>query len=346
VSVTLHDLWFGTDATARLGRVALTPLAWLYRGATTARNALFDMGLLPAHATAIPAISVGNLTVGGTGKTPFAAYLVSELLTRGARPCIVLRGYGGDEEQVHRILTPGLRVVVGADRVRAIAEAASQGCDVAVLDDAFQHRHAARVVDMVLVSADVPWSERLLPAGPLRESPRALRRASLLVITCKAASPGRGEELAQRLTRGATPPVAVALLRPHALVPVGRSGEAHSLDALRDRRVLVVAGVGDPKAFVHQLEAVGAHPIPMLFPDHHRYSAADVMGLTARAAGADLVVCTLKDAVKLEALWPDNGPALHYVSQRVELMSGAGHVQAALDRVLAARAPFLSPTAG
>lgn len=344
--MVLEHLWFGDDAGARLGRAALAPLAWLYQGVTTARNALFDAGLLPTRATAIPAISVGNLTVGGTGKTPFAAYLVGELLTRGARPGIVLRGYGGDEEQVHRILTPGLHVVVGADRVRAIAEAASRGCDVAVLDDAFQHRRAARVEDVVLVSADVPWSDRLLPAGPLRESPHALRRASLLVITCKTASPERAQELAHRLIRRASLPVAVAQLRPHALVQVGRSGEAHSLELLRDRRVLVVAGVGDPKAFVHQLEAAGAHPIPVLFPDHYRYSAADVTGLSARAAEADFAVCTLKDAVKLAALWPDNGPALHYVSQRVELVSGEGHVQAALDRVLAARAPLLSPTAG
>lgn len=344
--MTLEHLWFSDDPGARLGRSALAPFAWVYRGVTTVRNALFDTGLLRTNATAIPAISVGNLTVGGTGKTPFAAYLVGELLTRGAKPCIVLRGYGGDEERVHRILTPGVRVVVGADRVRAIAEGASSGCDVAVLDDAFQHRRAARVEDVVLVSADVPWADRLLPTGPLRESSRGLRRASLLVITCKAASPRRAEELGQRLTRGATPPVAVALLRPHALVPVGPSGDVHPLEALRDRRVLVVAGVGDPKAFVHQLEAVGARPTPILFPDHHPYSAADVAALRARAAGADFVVCTLKDAVKLDVLWPDNGPALHYVSQRVELMSGAGHVQAALDRVLAARAPSLSPTAG
>lgn len=346
MSDTLDHLWFGHDARARLGRAALAPVAWLYEGVTTARNALFDAGLLPARRTAIPAICVGNLTVGGTGKTPFAAYLAGELLARGARPCIVLRGYGGDEEQVHRVLTPGLHVVVGADRVRAIAEGASLGCDVAVLDDAFQHRRAARMADVVLVSADAPWSDRLLPAGPLRESTRALRRASLLVITCKVASLDRAYELAQRLTLGAMPPVAVARLQPHALVPVMRSGAAYALEALRGQRVLAVAGVGDPKAFVHQLEAVGARPTPALFPDHHRYSAADVAALISRATGADFIVCTLKDAVKLEVLWPDNGPALHYVSQRVELMSGAGHVQATLDRVLAARAPLLSPTAG
>jgi tetraacyldisaccharide 4'-kinase len=230
--------------------------------------------------------------------------------------------------------------------VRTIAEAAVHGCDVAVLDDAFQHRRVARVEDVVLVSADVPWVNQLLPAGPLREPPGAIRRASLLVITCKAASPEQAHELARRLTRGGAPPAAVAALRPHALVRIGSLHEVRPTDVLRDRRVLLVAGIGNPKAFVHQLEAVGAQPVSALFPDHHRYTAADVEALIARARGTEFVVCTLKDAVKLEALWPDKGPALHYVSQRVELVSGEGHVQSALDRVLAARAPSLRPTAG
>jgi len=344
--VRLERLWYGTDPGARLGRAALAPLSWAYRGVTGARNALYDAGLLRTEATAIPAISVGNLTVGGTGKTPFAAFLVGELLTRGARPCVALRGYGGDEELVHRILSPGVPVVVGVDRVRAMADAAARGCDVAVLDDAFQHRRAARVEDVLLASADIPWSGRLLPAGPLREPASAIGRASLLVITCKAASPEQGHELGRRLTATGGPPVAVALLQPHALARAGLPGELLPLGVLRDRRVLVVAGIGNPKALVHQLEHLGARLIPAVFPDHHRYSAADVKGLVARAAGADFVVCTLKDAVKLGALWPDKGPALNYVSQRVELVSGEGHVQSALDRALAARAPTLSPTAG
>lgn len=342
----LERLWYGDDAAARAGRAALAPLSWLYRAVSGARNALYDAGLLRTNDTPIPAISVGNLTVGGTGKTPVAAYLVGELLSRGATPCVALRGYGGDEERVHRILTPRVPVVVGADRVRSIRDAAEQGCDVAVLDDAFQHRRVTRVEDLVLVSADVPWVNQLLPAGPLREPPGAIRRATLLVITCKAASPERAHELARRLTRGGGPPAAVAALRPHALVRIGLPHELLPIDVLRDRRVLLVAGIGNPKAFVHQLETLGAFPVPAFFPDHHRYTAADVESLIARARGTECVVCTLKDAVKLEALWPDNGPALHYVSQRVELVSGEGHVQAALDRVLSARAPSLRPTAG
>jgi tetraacyldisaccharide 4'-kinase len=339
--VHLERLWYGSDVGARLGRAALGPFSWAYRAIAGARNACFDVGLLRTRSTAIPAISVGNLTVGGTGKTPFAAYLVVELLTRGAKPCVVLRGYGGDEEQVHRKLTPQAPVVVGADRVAAIAEGAARGCDVAVLDDAFQHRRAARVENVVLVSADVPWVDRLLPAGPLREPVRALRRASLLVITCKAASTDRAQELAQRLTADNDTPVAIAMLRPHALVRVGAPGDRlpsicwKSLARARRRRDQIKLLCTNSRRW--------ARTQSVLFPDHHHYTAADVKALIA-CRRDHFVVCTLRRGEARARC--QTRPTLNYVSQRVELVSGEGHVQAALDRVLAARAPILSPTAG
>lgn len=342
----IERVWYGTDAAARLGRTVLTPLGWIWRGAVGARNALYDRGVLRAMPTTLPALSVGNLSAGGTGKTPFASYVAGALVARGARPCIVLRGYGGDEERVHRALQPGVPVVVDSDRARGIAAGSMQGCDVAVLDDAFQHRRVRRIVDVVLVSADVPWVEQTLPAGPLREPPAALQRASLIVVTSKAASVEQANAIASRVGRAHGIPVTSVRLQAHALVQPGSSDDPVAPAVLRGRRVLVVAGIGDPKALLRQLEAFGAVPSTAFFPDHHRYTAADVTSLTTRAAGVDYVVCTLKDAVKLQHLWPDKAPALVYVSQRVELMSGEGHLQAALDRLLAARTPILSTTAG
>lgn len=184
----IERLWAGDDGMAAAVRVALAPAAAMYGAVVAARNARFDRGtgVLPV---ACPAISVGNLTVGGTGKTPVAAWCARALQAAGARPAIVLRGYGDDEWRVHALLTPGVVVVRDADRVRGIATAAAAGADCVVLDDAFQHRRAARVTDLVLLSADA-WTShvRLLPAGPYREPLRALRRASLVVITVKAAS--------------------------------------------------------------------------------------------------------------------------------------------------------------
>ena len=342
----IDRVWYGSDAVARASRAALTPLSWIWRGSIGARNALYDLGVLRTVVPAVPTLSVGNLSTGGTGKTPFATYLVGQLLARGARPGIVLRGYGGDEERVHRLLTPGVPVLVGADRIRAIGQARAAGCDVAVLDDAFQHRRAGRMVDIVLVSADVPWVERLLPAGPLREPVTSLQRASLLVITCKAAAERDALALTHRLVGHHDLPVTLVRLQAHALVPVQSPGETIALDVLRHRRVLVVAGIGNPKALLRQLEAHGAVVTASFYPDHHQYSGADVQSVLARAAGVDFVVCTLKDAVKLQSLWPDKGRPLLYVSQRVELMNGEGHLETALDRLVAARPHSFSTTAG
>src|SRR3954470_7648563 len=119
-----------------------------------ARDILYDAGWLPAAATSIPAVSIGNLTVGGTGKTPIAAWVARGLALRGAHPAVILRGYGDDEPLVHARLNPDIPVVTGADRVVTVNEAARRGADIAVLDDAFQHRRVQRMADLVLVSAD------------------------------------------------------------------------------------------------------------------------------------------------------------------------------------------------
>src|SRR5690348_7442624 len=137
---------------------------------------------MTTHDPVLPTLSVGNVTVGGTGKTPVAAWIAAELIDRGARPAIVLRGYGDDEPLVHARLNPDVPVIVAPDRLEGIARAAASGADVAVLDDAFQHRRAQRTADIVLVSAE-RWTRtpRLLPAGPWRESLRALRRTSMIL---------------------------------------------------------------------------------------------------------------------------------------------------------------------
>ncbi|MGI9091261.1 MAG: tetraacyldisaccharide 4'-kinase, partial [Gemmatimonadaceae bacterium] len=174
----VEDVWYGDGARARLARTVLMPASWLYHGVTAIRNTLYNIGLARTHSSPIPVISVGNLTVGGTGKTPFTAHLVHLLSEMGRRPAIVMRGYGGDEKLLHERLNPGIRVYVSPDRAAGVALAAAKGADVVVLDDAFQHRRAARCLDVVLVSAE-QWRDdlKILPAGPLRESFTGLRRA-------------------------------------------------------------------------------------------------------------------------------------------------------------------------
>jgi tetraacyldisaccharide 4'-kinase len=325
----VERIWFGDSPAERLIRGALTPAAALYRAATVVRNALYDRGVLRARLAPIPALSVGNLSVGGTGKTPVAAWLATQLAERGARPAIVLRGYGGDEPLVHERLAPRARIVVARDRVEGMRIAADSGADCAVLDDAFQHRRAARVADVVLVSAD-RWtgSVRLLPAGPWREGLGALARATLLLVTRKMADLSRAESLAARLAPAGLPH-AVAHLAPTGLA----SGQSvMPLSSLDGRAVLVVAGIGHPELFARQVEAFGARARTAFYPDHHAYTRVEVARLVERAAGGAWVVCTLKDHVKLAPLWPPDGPPLWYVSQHVALEAG----QPALENLLAA----------
>jgi tetraacyldisaccharide 4'-kinase len=340
-------VWYDDDALARAARLALAPLSLIYRAASAARGAMFDAGLAPAHRTAIPAISIGNLTVGGTGKTPVSAWIAGALRTRGARPGIVLRGYGDDEPKVHAVLNPDVPVIVEPDRVAGVAAAARQGCDLAVLDDAFQHRRAHRVLDIVLLAADRwPTNPRALPAGPFRELPPALARASHAFVTRKAADAATAERVASiaaRFVPGAR--IAILALVPDAL-HAWSGDEALPLDVLGGARVLAISAIGDPRAFRRQLESLGASVVEAAFPDHHAFTSHEAETLARRAEGYDLVVCTLKDAVKLGPLWPRVAPACRYLSQGVRAERGREAVDHLLDAALTARASTSQHSAG
>ena len=180
-------LWGG------LASVLAAGPALLFGAVVRVRNALYDRGWLPARRAPLPVVSVGNLTVGGTGKTPVAAWIVRRLSERGHRPALVSRGYGRDELALHGRWNPAVPVVASPDRAGAAREAARRGADVAVLDDGFQHRRLARDADVVLLAAEERFPGRMLPAGPYREPSRALRRADLIVVTRKAAPESAAE---------------------------------------------------------------------------------------------------------------------------------------------------------
>jgi tetraacyldisaccharide 4'-kinase len=334
----VEAVWNSDAPWAAASRAALAPVSIAWRGASWMRNALYERDILRAEQSPIPVVSIGNLAVGGTGKTPMAAWMANALMARGARPAIVMRGYGDDEPQVHRLINPDVPVVVNADRVAAVHDAAAQRRDIAILDDGFQHRRLARQEDIVLVSSD-RWHEpiRLLPAGPWREPPSALSRASLVIVTRKAADAASAQSLMQRLSKlTSTGMGAVATLSPDSLHDVA-SGDVRPLSGLAGRRVLVVAGIGDPDSFVLQLQGAGAIVELRRFPDHHVYQSADIAQLARDAGAFDHILCTLKDAVKLGSRWPREGQPLWYVSLRCEIEVGGADVSAVLDRVLAAR---------
>ena len=334
----LERVWWGHGAGARAARTALLPLSALYAGLVRARGALYDSGVLARHSLPLPAVSVGNLSVGGTGKTPIASWIARTLREGGATPSIVLRGYGDDEPLVHERLAPDVPVVVGADRVEAAARAMAAGADAIVLDDAFQHRRAHRDVDLVLVSAERWTGEvRVLPAGPWREPASALARASMILVTRKAATAPAAAAVADELRHLApTSEIGIVALLPEAIVDV-QTGSQHPLATLAGTAVLAIAAIGDPRSFFEQLEQQGIAAESAVFPDHHAFTSADIERLAMRAERAGAAVCTLKDAVKLSTGWPRQAPPLWYVSQRVSIERGAGVLAALLDRIHLAR---------
>jgi tetraacyldisaccharide 4'-kinase len=335
-----ESIWTGRGKSARAARLLLSPLEMAYRGVVSARGWMYDSGLFPVEGFSVPVVSVGNLSVGGTGKTPVAAWIARTLTERGVKPGIVLRGYGGDETIVHERLNTGVPVVVASDRTRGIRDAIAQGVDVVVLDDAFQHRRASRDADVLLVDAD-SWSGsvRLLPAGPWRESLRSARRASLVVITRKTADKAM-VDAARRAVAAAAPhvPIAVAHLAPGELRSTS-TGQTLPLHAIRGADLTAIAAIARPESFFTQLTELGAVVRPHSFADHHSFTRKEARLLAAQAGSSDFVVCTLKDAVKLESIWPAEGGSLWYVSQRLRFEDGQSHIDRMLDNLLSSARP-------
>lgn len=305
----MRRLWRRRSLKARAARVALLPLSGVYGAAMALRSTWYRLGLARARSLPLPAIAVGNLSVGGTGKTPLAAWIASYCIDAGRRPGILLRGYGRDEVMVHRRLVPDAIVVADADRIAGANLAKSQGASVLVLDDAFQRLDTARDLNIAVLAVEQARLPRwTLPAGPWRESRGALSRADLLVVTRKRADAEAAEALSERLAaRWPKTPVAVARLALTGLTGM-RSGAALPLQALRGQRIVAAAGIADPESFAVQVRASGATVQLAAYQDHHEYDAQDVARLMQAVAGASYLVVTEKDAVKLRAVWPSDSP--------------------------------------
>ena len=296
----------------------LWPLALLYRLVVQAWGFLYHSGLLPSYRAAVPVISVGNLTVGGTGKTPVTDLVVKQLLARGLRVAVVSRGYGGnfagtvgvvasgdgrllmtaraagDEPCLLARRNPSLQVFVARQRARGVRAAEAAGAQVVVLDDGFQHLAVQRDFDIVLLDSRAPTGNgQLLPVGPLREPISALRRADLLVMTH---AEGAG---------GAELPFAGPLLRcRHRLADrlLTLAGEPQPWSVLAGRQVVAFAGIARPDDFFDALRGRGVEPVATLaLQDHQDYTGMALNQLLQLCDNQKLLLTTEKDAVKLRA---------------------------------------------
>jgi tetraacyldisaccharide 4'-kinase len=287
-------------------RIVETP----YTLVVLSRNRRYDRDHTAIHRVSVPVISVGNLTLGGTGKTPLVKWLARRLLDSGARVALVSRGYGATaDEQNDEALElaqalPDVPHVQNRDRVagaqRAIAEFHPQ---VLLLDDGFQHRRLARDLDIVLLDALEPFGfEHVFPRGTLREPLAGLARANIICLSrADAVSPVERESIRTRVAQFA--PQATWCELAHAPTNlVNASGEIQPLESLAGQRIAAFCAIGNPNGFVRTLTTLKCKDVSMCeFSDHHIYSADDLSQISAKAArwGAQAVVCTQKDLVKI-----------------------------------------------
>jgi tetraacyldisaccharide 4'-kinase len=324
----------------------------------TLRGKLHDRGWLPFARLEVPVISVGNLSAGGTGKTPFVLMLLGELAARGRRVGVLSRGYRApegegtinDEGELLARACPDLLQVQNPDRVAGGYALIERGAEVIVLDDGFQHRRLRRDLDLVLVDATRPWGlpvpdggprdlppvRALLPRGLLREKPTALRRADAIVVTrSDQVDPALLEALeAELFALAPGKPLLIAEHRPVALRTAG--GSRLELASLAGREVDLVSGIGNPEAFeatVVRLGAiVGEH---RCFPDHHEYAPLDLEGLGEEGRR---IITTAKDVVKLER--GDRSPEVSVLEIELLVVRGKPVLEALLDALPPGRLRF------
>jgi tetraacyldisaccharide 4'-kinase len=328
-----------------------------YRGLLGTRDWLYALGVLKCRRLGCPVVSVGNLTVGGTGKTPAVELAVRTLIDLGHRPAVLSRGYGrrthgiqivadtasirldaeegGDEPFLLARRLPGVPVVVGGNRYAVGRHAIARfGVSAIVLDDGFQHRTLAKDVEIVMARARGPWGNgRLLPGGPLREPLAALRRASLIVVT-GASSADDVAEVADAARRYAPrTPVLAARHVPTECWEVGTM-KYQPVESLLGKRLFAFAGIGSPDGFHRTLKETGVVEAGFArFADHHWYTRDELRELDAAAAarGADGLVTTEKDWVRLRRLPVPKRP-IYVLGVRLVLLSGESDWRAAFER--------------
>jgi tetraacyldisaccharide 4'-kinase len=327
-------LWTSRRPDARLARLALLPVSGLWRLAMDTRSLAYRRGWMAVRDLPLPSVAVGNLTVGGSGKTPIAIWIARHYVSRGLRPGILLRGYGNDETLVHQHSVPEAVVVADPDRAAGAERALANGAQVLVLDDAYQRLDVRRDLNILVMSAETTRAVRWpLPAGPWREGWAALDRADAVIVTRKRATAEAATALAGELEGLVRGPIAVAHLGMGTLEGLV-SGTRWSADTLAGKRVVAASGIADPDAFVAQTKATGAAVQVATWKDHHEYRDEDVAWLAHAARRADHVVITQKDAVKLRDRWPAAAPEPLVALLDLTWERGGDRIATVLDAVV------------
>jgi tetraacyldisaccharide 4'-kinase len=296
-------------------RPLLTALEVPYTAAAFLRNVLYDCGIKKTHHAALPIVSVGNLTLGGTGKTPMTAYLAEFFLKQGLRPAIISRGYRKTANNVNdeflelSLRLPNVPHLQNPNRVAAAAELAErqgdEAVDVLILDDAFQHRRIARNTDIVLLDATQPFGfDRIFPRGTLRETLNGLKRADVVLLSrADLIDQAQRQRIKERVL-SITPNVLWGEVIHEPKCLISQTAQVPFTPPFPDLgSVLAFCGLGNPAAFEHTLKSCGTNVQEFIaFPDHYHYQESDLDDLERLVAekNIDTVLCTMKDFVKIK----------------------------------------------
>ena len=332
----------------------LAALSFLYGGVMRLRNLLYDRGIRRSYRLPCKVISVGNITVGGTGKTPLIIMLARMLREEGYRPAVLCRGYRGESRSPVNVVSDGtallmtprdagdepvliarnlghIPVITGRKRYLTGRQAIEEfGADLLLLDDAFQHRRVRRDIDILLLDSVKPFGNGfMLPRGILREPVTSMKRATLIVET------GSRKE-------GTTPPAQFLRTGHHPPQPLyrghhaprdlvkGTSGESLPLDRIRGKSLCLFSGIAEPERFRTTVASLGGEILEYVtFPDHHSFTEADLARVrdTARTCGAGMIVTTEKDGIKLFD-FPDSVKDIYILRIEMEILPSRGTLRA------------------
>jgi tetraacyldisaccharide 4'-kinase len=327
-------------------RFVLRLLSHVYRTIIVLRNWGYSAGWLRSHRVDVPVISIGNITTGGTGKTPLVIWLCRMLEKKGIKCVVLTRGYKaehgnvGDEAAILAKACGGAKVVVDSDRVAGAAKAIKEhDAEMLVMDDGFQHRRLERNLDIIAIDATRPFGYgKILPAGLLREPKRSIRRADAVVIThydqTTSVSVARIEREVSAIKPGI--PIAKAIHKHPFAKETG--GAIFDMDELRKKKIFAFCGIGNPDAFITRLREYGMTLVgSKIYNDHHNFSESDIEVIYEEAmeAGAEMILSTEKDWVKtaLPAQRLDD-IGFAYLAVELEFIEGRKEIEQLVDDVL------------
>jgi tetraacyldisaccharide 4'-kinase len=360
-----HKLVSGGSAgfVAALVRFFLGIAGCAYATVIRIRNLLYDKDLLKSYAVTpaglvtsdrtqatIPVISVGNITVGGTGKTPMVIWLCNFLQSKGVKCAILTRGYKSskgrnDEPAILAKNCPSAAVVVNPDRLKGAIEAVRRHhAQVLIMDDGFQHRRLHRVLDIVMMDATQLFNfSKMLPAGLLREPISSLKRANAAVLTrCDLVSQDTVSNIEERISRS-NPGITIAKAIHAPLYAIARGDKKIPLEQLRIKSVFAFCGIANPDAFFKTVASLGVNIVgSKIYDDHHNYTAKDtdeVFQIAAQAE-AEMILTTEKDYNKIDLSTTNNkGLILAYLAVKLRFVEGEDGISRLIERTLAGKIP-------